>query len=74
MPAQCSSCIHPASSAPIPCTLGYAAYLDDNMDSVFTCLDMATMDHCDVVPFTTPKYPSHNNVGIFLALSFDELN
>ena len=54
----------PASRAPVPCTLGYATYLDDNVDSVFTRLDMVTMDHCDVVPFTTIEYPSRDNVSV----------
>ena len=54
----------PASHAPVLCTLGYAAYHNNNVDSVFTRLDMAAMDHRNVVPFTTLEYPSHNNVSV----------
>ena len=63
MPAS-RTATRPASRAPVPCTLGYAAYLDDNVDSVFTRLDMAAMDHRDVVPFTTIEYPSRDNVSV----------
>ena len=40
------------------------AYLDDNVDNVFTRLDMALMDHRDVVPFTTAEYPSCAEVTV----------
>ena len=63
MPAS-RTATRPASRAPVPRTLGYAAYLDDNADSVFTRLDMAAMDHRDVVPFTTIDYPSRDNVSV----------
>ena len=61
----------PASRAPVPRTLGYAAYLDDNADNVFTRLDMALMDHRDVVPFTTAEYLSRAEVTVsILNISF----
>ena len=55
-----------AARAPVPRTLGYAAYLDDNVDSVFTRLDMAIMDHRDVVPFTSAEYPTRAEVTVFI--------
>ena len=67
MPASCTV-THPASRAPVPRTLGYTAYLDDN---VFTHLDMALMDHRDVVPFTMSEYPSRAEVTVsILNVSF----
>ena len=48
--------------ARIPRQLGYAAYLDGNETEVFTRLDMAEADHCDVVPFNQVEYPSRNEV------------
>ena len=63
MPAFCTA-TRPAHCAPVPRTLGYAAYLDENTDNVFTRLDMAAIDHHNVVPFTAVEYPSHNNVNV----------
>ena len=55
---------HPANHAPVPRTLRYTAYLDENTNNVFTRLDMALMDHCNVAPFTTPEYPSCAEVTV----------
>ena len=70
MPAS-RTATRPASRAPVPRTLGYAAYLDDNVDNVFTRMDMALMDHRDVVPFTSAEYPSRAEVTVsILNISF----
>ena len=63
MPAS-RTATHPAHHAPVPRTLGYTTYLDDNVDTMFTRLDMAAMDHRDVVPFTTLEYLSRDNVSV----------
>ena len=64
MPAS-HTATRPAHHAPLPHTLGYTAYLDDNADNIFTWLDMAIMNHRDVVPFTTAEYPSRDKVSVF---------
>ena len=54
--------------ARVPRQLGYAAYLDSNKTEVFTHLDMAGADHCDVVPFNWVEYPSRSEVrGCYLS-------
>ena len=65
--SRCSSSSrHTARLSPllarVPRQLGYAAYLDGNETEVFTRLDMAEADHCDVVPFNRVEYPSRSDV------------
>ena len=64
MPPHCSTidrCTHP-----VPRVVGYSALFNINANEVFTCLDLASMDFQDVVPYTTPKYPSWDNVSVSL--------
>jgi hypothetical protein len=49
---------------PVPRVMGYSAILDHNEDEVFTRLDLPLMDPRDVVPYTTPEYPSLDNVSL----------
>jgi hypothetical protein len=58
MPANCSCNLFFS----VPCGLGYAAYLDQSKDIIFTRLDQLHSDCWDVVPFNLPHYPSHNNI------------
>jgi hypothetical protein len=58
----------------VPRTLGYAAYLDQSEDMVFTHLDQLRPDHRDVVPFNLPDYPSYDNVGRSLVNFVDSLS
>ena len=52
------------ATAPVPRSLGYAAYLDHNEDEVFTRLDQTLMDRREVVPFNLPEYPGHDEVSV----------
>ena len=76
MPSSCqssSSSRRAARLSPlltrVPRQLGYTAYLDCNETEVFTCLDMAEANHCDVVPFNRVEYPSRGEVR-YRVLSF----
>jgi hypothetical protein len=55
---------------PVPRVMGYSAILDTNEDEVFTRLDLPLMDPRDVVPYTTPEYPSLDNVSPLHQLFF----
>ena len=52
-------------TCPVPCVMGYSALFDVNEDEVFTCMDLPAMDPQDVVPYTTPEYPSQDDVSMF---------
>ena len=62
MPPACSTIDR--RTRPVPCMMGYSALFDTNMDEVFTCLDLPSMDFQEVVPYTTVDYPSRDNVNV----------
>ena len=45
--------------------MGYSALFNINKDEVFTCMDLPLIDPWEVVPYTTPEYPSQDDVSTF---------